>query len=211
MTGTTVGGGIASSVLDIVAGLVTDIEAVYGPVALELIEHPVGVNWRQRYNSVNLQVSHVESSLIQIGPFRGTRVAFSEFHRHALQAIDRSGHAVSLTSRVWGPDGLLLGHLPIMNLHPVGYSSIAQLQHAIAAVVDGRAGYLADSGRFFHYYGSGLLSTSDWLRFLACFLMPCTLVSPRYIGHSLYRDFTSLRLNAAPPFKPAAPFVISKI
>jgi hypothetical protein len=69
-------------------------------------------------------------------------------------------------------------------------------------------GYLLRSGRYFHYYGVALLTPQEWLRFLASFLMPCTLVSPRYIGHSLHRGFCTLRLNAVPPLKPEIPQLV---
>lgn len=95
-----------------------------------------------------------------------------------------------------------------MNLHPVGFHDQEELRRALDDVVGGRAGYLLASGRHLHYYGRWLLSTADWRRFLAQFLMPCVLVSPRYVGHSLYRGFCSLRLNAVPPFKPTVPSLL---
>ncbi|MBN1630052.1 MAG: hypothetical protein JW990_09825 [Thermoleophilia bacterium] len=114
-----------------------------------------------------------------------------------------------MTSRVWNEAGHQVGHLALMNLHPVGFDDAHELSEAVRLVVDGTSGYLLSSGRYFHYYGQRLLSVPDWPRFLSQFLMPCVLVSPRYIGHSLYRGFCSLRLNAAPPAKPVTPSLIN--
>jgi hypothetical protein len=40
--------------------------------------------------------------------------------------------------------------------------------------------------------------------------MPCILVSPRYVGHSLFRRFTALRLNSVQPHKPTIPHVVAE-
>jgi hypothetical protein len=90
-------------------------------------------------------------------------------------------------------------------------SSLSVPAASVTDVVNGRPDHLVRSGRYYHYYGLGLLSGPDWLDFVAQFLMPCVMVSPRYVGHSLIRRFCSLRLNAVPPHKPATPRVVSTV
>jgi hypothetical protein len=53
-----------------------------------------------------------------------------------------------------------------------------------------------------------LLSRPAWLAFFGQFLMPTTMVSPRYVGHSMARRFCALRLNALPPYRPVVPRVV---
>jgi hypothetical protein len=95
-----------------------------------------------------------------------------------------------------------------MNLHPDGFRDIGEVAEAVATVAEGTPGYLLDSGRYLHYYGCRLLRDAEWLDFVAQFLMPCTLASPRYIGHSIVRRFCALRLNPVPPHKPKTPRLV---
>jgi hypothetical protein len=139
---------------------------------LELITHPVGVNWRERHPTPRSQVLAIDESLVQSGPFEGRL---------------------------------------LMNLHPVGFRSPDELCRALYTVCQGCPGLLLSSGRFYHYYGFRVLNHPAWLQFLAQLLMPCTLVSPRYVGHSLYRGFCALRLNKVAPHKAVVPHVIGRV
>ena len=179
---------------------------------VELVVHPVGLNWRQLHLDARSRVAGLDESLLQPGPFRGRRVRLDQV-RSAVGALRRSnaGRAVSVTSRVHDAGGAFVGHLALMNLHPVGFTGTDELCGALRRVCPAHDGFLLFSGRFFHYYGFGLLDQGAWTRFLAQFLMPCALVSPRYIGHSLYRGFCSLRLNQVPPHKATAPYVVRRL
>jgi hypothetical protein len=172
---------------------------------IELIRHGVGVNWRQRFRTPREQIGALDESVSHHGPFYGDRVSISDLAPTLANRAGVSSSALSVVSRVWDVRGKQVGHLALMNLHPVGFASADELRQAIDRVTNGLPGYLVSSGRYFHYYGIQLLSSEDWLRFLAQFLMPCVLVSPRYIGHSVYRGFCALRLNSVPPHKAALP------
>lgn len=177
---------------------------------LELIEHRVGKNWRQLHPTPRAQVDALPQALIHTGPFDGWRTRVRELEGVLRARADTPVPvATSISSRVWNDVGDHVGHLALMNLHPVGFNDKYEVRSAVRQVVSGRPGYLLCSGRYFHYYGRRLLGIADWPRFLAQFLMPCVLVSPRYIGHSLYRGFCTLRLNAVPPFKPAVPALVN--
>lgn len=89
---------------------------------------------------------------------------------------------------MWNAAGEHVGHLALMNLHPVEFSTTAQVRSAVDRVTDGMPGYLLSSGRYFHYYGTLLLDSEAWVGFLAQFL-----------------GFCALRLNAVPPHKPVVP------
>jgi hypothetical protein len=173
---------------------------------LEFVEHRVSKNWRQLYEAPREQIDAIPQALVHSGPFAGWRARVRELERVlSTLANARSSVATSISSRVWNETGEHVGHLALMNLHPIGFNGMHEIGEAVKLVVDGRPGYILDSGRYFHYYGRRFLSVLDWPRFLSQFLMPCVLVSPRYIGHSLYRGFCTLRLNAAPPLKPVVP------
>jgi hypothetical protein len=179
---------------------------------VELVVHPVGLNWRQLHPDSRSRVVGLDESLLQPGPFRGRPVRLDEL-RSAVGALGRcnDGLAVSVTSRVHDAGGVFAGHLALMNLHPAGFTGTDELCDALRRICPAHDGLLLSSGRFFHYYGFGLLGQAAWTRFLAQFLMPCALVSPRYIGHSLYRGFCSLRLNQVPPHKATAPYVVRRV
>lgn len=177
---------------------------------LEFMTHPVGVNWRQRHTSPRQKIEALEESL-RHGP-RDTFLLEAGDRAGLAEHLRRAGGrrlALSVTSRVWDAAGGLAGHLALMNLHPEGFRGAGELAEAVRLTAGGTPGYLLESGRYFHYYGRRLLTGAEWQGFLAQFLMPCVLVSPRYIGHSLDRGFCTLRLNAAPGAKPMVPRVVS--
>jgi hypothetical protein len=176
-----------------------------GDYMVELLRHEVSLNWRQRYPNPRRQISALRESLRHDGPFDGTRFAVHGLHRSLAEQLATTQSALSITSRVWNGQGEHVGHLALMNLHPVGFRAVREMRAAIEQVTDGLPGYLLASGRYFHFYGKALLTVESWLLFLAQFLMPCVLVSPRYVGHSLHRGFCTLRLNSVSPVKPSVP------
>jgi hypothetical protein len=190
---------------ELLVNLVRDDLCLPSDHQIELIRHGVGVNWRQRFRTPREQIRALDESVSHQGPFYGDRVSIRDLAPTLAKGVGISSSALSVVSRVWDVGGRQVGHLALMNLHPVGFTSGDELRRAIDHVTGGSPGYLVSSGRYFHYYGIQLLSSEAWLRFLAQFLMPCVLVSPRYIGHSIYRGFCALRLNAVPPHKATLP------
>jgi hypothetical protein len=177
---------------------------------VELVEHEVRLNWRQLHETPRQQIDAMGQSLVHSGPFAGVRVRIGELDEVlSVRFRAASDSAVSISSRIMDEAGSQIGHLGLMNLHPVGFRDPEELWRAVQQVVDYMPGYLLSSGRYFHYYGKRLLRPHEWVSFLAQFLMPCVLVSPRYVGHSLHRGFCTLRLNAVPPLKPDIPTLLS--
>lgn len=95
----------------------------------------------------------------------------------------------------------------MMNFHPDAASQ-DDVTQALQYICRGKQGALLESGRYLHYYGDFLLNEQEWPKFMAEFLMPCTLVSPRYIGHRLYDGYCTLRLTADKTSKPKIPEVV---
>ena len=174
-----------------------------------LIEHEAGVNWRPRFRTVHERVRHVASSLEQSSPISswsvtGNSIISQDFEPASL--ITPGEHrVVSVTSKV-NCKGKIY-HLALMNLHPEDGLTYEEMKIALKVVTQGMGGYLLESGRYYHFYGNSLLSERKWLEFLINFLMPTVLVSPRYIGHSLFRGYTCLRLTTDSTYKPVLPTV----
>lgn len=99
-------------------------------------------------------------------------------------------------------------HVPMMNFHFEDGVVLDDAIKAINTICGNQNGALLESGRYFHYYGNYLLYHQKWLGFLGQFLMPCVLVSPRYVGHAINDGYCSLRLTADKNFKPKIPTVI---
>lgn len=181
--------------------------------SIEFIAHRVAyLNWRQIYSTPKSQALALPESLIQ-EPFESRLIDVGdaeEFLAKLYDHPDDSGVVQSVTSRIWDADRRPVGHMALMNLHPEGFDGIDELVGAVRGITDNLPGYLLKSGRYFHYYGRALLSEREWLRFIARFLMPCNIISPRYIGHSVNRGFCSLRLTAVPE-KPKIPELVRTI
>jgi hypothetical protein len=170
--------------------LLTDL-SLPNTVRLELIVHESKLNWRQANPTVLDKVHDLPASLIHDGPFRGRLVEVGRIREElALIAGHLSGsEVISVTSRLFNADSRPIGHLAIMNLHPEGFDDVDSLARAIEKVTDGMLGYLLNSGRYYHFYGRRVLHGEEWLTLLSRFLMPCVMVSPRYIGHSFVPGF----------------------
>jgi hypothetical protein len=121
--------------------------------------------------------------------------------------VTTDGVVISVSSKVLLQCGAFI-HLPLMNLHPAPMLDSQAVAALIEEVTEGMGGYLLETGRYWHFYGATVLTEDAWLRFLAQFLMPVVLVSPRYIGHSLYRGYATLRLTIEPQYKPTIPSVV---
>lgn len=193
------------------AKLLLDDLGLPADTRIELIKHRNRRNWREHHPGPRAKIRHLGAGLAHEGPFAGRLVALSGLEPElrlmaaGLDPLD----VVSVTSRLFDPAGAFLGHLAIMNLHPEGFDDLDTLLGAIAEVTSGIPGYLVASGRYYHFYGRVVLADPDWLDFLVGFLMPCVLVSPRYIGHSLFRRFCTVRLTAARPYKPTVPTLLA--
>ncbi|MCC3771744.1 hypothetical protein [Streptomyces sp. UNOC14_S4] len=198
--------------MDALRTLVMDELGVPSEFFFEFAIHEVGVNWRQRNVTARQRIESLPESLLH-GPFESffVKVGDRESAAKLYRAAGECRLALSVASRIRDEDMGLLGHLALMNLHPEGFLGREELGKAVLQVTGGIPGYLLTSGRFFHYYGRRLLSKAEWTDFAARFLMPCTMVSPRYIGHSLSRDTCCLRLNAVPPHKPSVPEVVAAL
>lgn len=176
--------------------------------SFEFVMHEVGVNWRQRNATVREKIASLGDCLPDesYDPFLlriGDRAAMAR----AIEAAERQDLALSVTSRIWDDRSAFAGHLAVMNLHPDGFADVRELGAVVFRVAGGIPGYLLATGRYAHFYGARLLSREEWLGFVTRFLMPCVLVSPRYVGHSVARGFCCVRLNAVRPHKPVVPRV----
>ncbi|RLU99417.1 hypothetical protein CTZ27_15955 [Streptomyces griseocarneus] len=198
--------------MDALRALVMDELGLPAEFFFEFAVHEVGVNWRQRNVTARQRIESLPESLLH-GPSEPilVKVGDSESAAKLCRTAGECGLALSVTSRIRDEDMGFFGHLALMNLHPEGFLSQEELGRAVLQVAGGIPGYLLNSGRFFHYYGRRLLSRAEWTDFAARFLMPCTMVSPRYIGHSLSRGSCCLRLNAVPPHKPSVPEVVAAL
>ena len=95
-----------------------------------------------------------------------------------------------------------------MNLHPAEDLRLDDVCEIVRQVTNGMKGYLLETGRFYHFYGRAVLARRDWEKLLSQFLMPTIVVSQRYIGHSLYRGYTTVRLSTDETFKRVMPRVV---
>lgn len=167
------------------------------------LTHHGAINWRQRNLSIEDKIGHLEAGLIHPEPIERFEMTGRDIlARLPLEACP-SDEVLSISSRFL--DQRTERHLAFMNLH-IDYDLTAQdIIHIVQRMHPSLGGSIFCSGRYYHIWFDATLGESEWLRFLASFLMPTFLVSPRYIGHALHRGFATLRLNAVSPHKPKTP------
>jgi len=177
-----------------------------------LIEHPVGINWRQSHISCNDKFCHLEDSLLQPKPNYEIQISGKELLSHKFnpkEFIRSCGNVISIKSKIKNSNGYNY-HLPFMNFHPHSQISLKDLINAISIITKNMSGFLLETGRYYHFYGSERLTQARWLKFNAQFLMPTVLVSERYVGHSIYKGYNSLRLTKDSRYKPITPTLVHK-
>ena len=168
-----------------------------------IISHEITPNWRVENPTTEQKIADLSSGMVQHVPL--------EHHYFSGRDIILSKHSSFFDESVGlsiCSDFLLNSnkfHIPMMNLH-TEFSLDSDLLIPILQTVSGMDRLvLMSSGRYFHVYFLETLSEGDWIKFLASFLMPTILVSPRYVGHSLHRGYTTLRLFPCVPLKPQQP------
>lgn len=196
---------IGQNSLEVVQSIVRENKEI---VDLRIISHKVSENWRQIHPNSTDKISHLIEALHHPQPIREETITREEFLKISLNDLDilPADEVWSLTSRVSCNDGTEK-HIPMMNFHPDDIS-FEELKCAIKTIMPNFNGAILSSGRFFHYYGIRLLNQKEWIKFLTDFLMPCVLVSPRYIGHRIFNGYCTLRLTADQYVKKKIPEVI---
>lgn len=176
---------------------------------LTLIAHEVNINWRQRYPTVLKKITKLADGFYHDRPIKIKKYSRQKFQQLTLNTLPNleKNQVWSITSKIECFDSAKK-HFPMMNFHPENITT-RDIKKILAYVCGSRPGVLLESGRFQHYYGDFLLSEPDWLTFMAEFLMPTCIVSPRYIGHRLYDGYCTLRLTSEQQYKPKIPTVIA--
>lgn len=198
---------LGQSSLDVCKTIVSHQPEISG---IRLISHRAEINWRQRYQTTDERMRNMLEGFEHPGPIAErelTREGFTQLTIDELGDLE-DGQVWSVISKVKCYDGKSR-HIPMMNFHPK--NGLEGIRKAIGIICRDNRGVLLDSGRFQHYYGDFLLEEGQWTRFMAEFLMPTILVSPRYVGHRLYQGFCTLRLTSDSTYKPKTPEVIEII
>lgn len=177
---------------------------------IKLIAHEVGYNWRQIYQTSQQKSEKIKESFDYFNPLAERLYSREDFTNLTLDDLPKlKKHQVwSISSKV-KCFSKVYKHIPMMNFHQESEStSQKEIKIAIKHIIGNQDGVLLNSGRYSHYYGNFLLNEEDWLKLMASFLMPCILVSPRYIAHVLHRGYCTLRLTADDKYKVKIPEVI---
>ncbi|WP_049974646.1 HD domain-containing protein [Azospirillum sp. B4] len=173
-----------------------------------LVRHAAAINWRQRNPDAAAKLDDIATGIRfdshDLLPLSGEALG----RLRPADWVTPTTPLLSLTSRVIDPAGNTL-HLPLMNLHLDEPVSLGALRRGLEQLVDGPF-FLMRTDRYYHVYGSRLLSEDEWRTWNLNFLMVDAIVSPRYIGHSLQRGFNLLRLNATTAVKTTVPHLMTE-
>jgi len=177
-------------------------------VQLKLISHKVEENWRQVNGTPSSKIKNILRGFSHNKPIKEVIYSRDKFLSLNLSKLEKlaENEVWSLTSKILCV-GNVYKHIPMMNFHPDSID-LKVIKKTLKYICGEKSGCLLDSGRFFHYYGNFLLTSDKWIKFMAAFLMPCVIVSPRYIGHRLHDGYCTLRLTTEKSYKPKLPEVI---
>jgi len=179
--------------------------------SVKIISHKVEINWRQLHKEPKEKINNIAEAIEHPKLIKEKIYERENFLNLTLQNLEHlsNNEVWSLTSKVLCDDGTDK-HIPMMNFHPIDIS-LEEIKQAIKIICGENNGIILSSGRFFHYYGNFLLTEKEWEKFMIDFLMPCVLVSPRYVGHRLNNGYCTLRLTADKEYKTTIPKVIDLV
>ena len=197
---------LGQSSLDVYKAILRDYSDVY---TIKLIAHEVGVNWRQSHPTILDKLENVVSAFQHSKPLQELEYTKDEFSQLSFNDLPilKENLVWSISSKVTFYDKSTK-HIAMMNLHPEEGFQLEDVKKVLRHIYSNKNGVLLDSGRFHHYYGDYLMEEDEWLKFIAQFLMPTVLVSPRYIGYRLMDGYCTLRLTADNKYKTKIPRVI---
>jgi len=201
---------MGSNCIDVVR-LLIDVNSLQS-CDFTLIEHSVGINWRVTNSTTRTKIANIEEGLIQHKPIQELIVPAREIVNECFNPcnlLNDKENVISISSKIKMDKTTY--HLPMMNIHTEPDVNYTDMLKVLRAVTGNMPGYVLKSGRYFHFYGNCLLSIEQWHKFIAQFLMPTLIVSPRYIGHCLYRGYAALRITTNKEFKPRCPDLCDEV
>ncbi len=178
--------------------------------AIHAVVYEEGPNWRDERMNAELTTGALERALRQdvhprsIIQISRTRVLGGHLQR--LQEQLSVHQLLGVSSRVSiGPQRTR--HIPIMDFRCEISSQNENLLRSVLPSTGQAGGYILNSGRSYHFYGTRLLTAVEWRKFLGKCLLLRDLVDERYIGHQLVDGYCVLRLSAS-AVKPSIPRVV---
>jgi len=181
---------------------------------LSLVSYVEGPNWRDLQNARD--ADNLPFLLRGLGQDRGERISMeiprNDASPERLAKIAWSlpdNRVLGIISRVGLPHGRS-AHIPMMDfICTVSAANQDVLIHLLKEFRRER-GWLLESGRSYHYYGSTLLSEAEWPVFLGKCLLMSGQSDDRYIGHQLVDGHCVLRLSAG-KLKVQIPTVVAEL
>lgn len=171
-----------------------------------LVNHPAQKNWRQINNNIEKRLNNIETGMI-FDMYNPVCIKGEELIK--ITDVDKFKTAekpiVSISSRLF--DLNQEKHMLMMNIHLDAPISIDKLVESFKSICSGRF-WIIKTDRFYHIYTENIVCLKEWYSWNLKFLMLDSLVSPRYIGHSLERGFNLLRLNSTDRIKTIEPHVV---
>jgi len=115
--------------------------------------------------------------------------------------------ALAICSTCMLEDGTV-AHLPMMDFRSAAKSTSANFIEGLLKAMGQEHGFILNSGNSYHFYGTRLLSESEWVKFLATSLLFAPFVDSRYVAHRLRAGRCNLRLRRSGSLKPSDPVVV---
>lgn len=180
---------------------------------LRLLEHKVGLNWRQKYRSPESRYNNLEKlyNINKRGNFAYiNRNSFLNLNYEKLDKLRKNKESVlSIESEVILNNGKK-EYIPLANFHMEKGASLSFIVKQLDCMGFKKGeGAILFSGRNYHFYGINLLKSKKELnKFFGLLLLPLLTTSPGYVGYSLIRDTYTLRLTKDNKFKKTIPYVV---
>lgn len=187
----------------------SDIEATFFKTYIptkNLMEEPFAatpllfsVERLQRHNPTHEDIFWLKREAINLQALEAIIESFSEEER-----------VLAVTSKVKTFSLKELLHIPMMDFScEISAANLERIQAFLKGI--GQAGLILETGRSYHFYGTGLLTKDEHSLFIGKCLLFTGYTDSRYIGHQLIDGLTALRISAGKTRSSLMPTVVGII
>lgn len=188
---------VSCNAFDVLAQIVEVNPSIEG---LTLVSYMEKLNWRDLTQSQGL--AELDALIVGTQQDRGERALRKIVRTEATAARLRcvaeelpKEQLLGVFSKVSLVDGGT-AHIPMMDFSCVPSDRNLELLKSLLKSLGGGKGFLLESGKSYHYYGTQILDEEGWRIFLGKCLLMSDHSDSRYIGHQLIDGHCVLRLSA---------------
>lgn len=157
--------------------------------------HDNGIPFWDALFGISMGASDIPERFLEVAfshsaapPEKSFQLERSDVSSQSISALVQripKGLGLVVSSRILEKNARNRWHIPMLDLRCPTTEGNSRAVLKILEILGHKRGILAESGRSYHFYGTKLLSNSEWRSFMGKALLFSPVTDPRYIAHRL--------------------------